>query len=112
MYATPAMIAWASDNDCPPPQSLSRRMAFDVFDAICELDPDSRAPWVGALFQWMKHRINCVSDFANEIVSGIDVASLAPNADTISYELPYANCQMQFHICHVTRLVLNVAART
>ena len=84
MYATPAMFAWASDNDCPPPQSRSRRMSFDALHAICELEPASRAPWVGALFQWMKHPLIRVSDFAEEIVSGIDVASLAPHADTIA----------------------------
>lgn len=83
MYATPAMFAWATNNGCPPPQSLSRATA-SVLHAIDDLEPASRAPWIGALFQWMKHPSHRVSDYAYTLVREIDPASLTPHAGVIA----------------------------
>jgi hypothetical protein len=84
MYATPAMFAWAMDNGCPPPQSLDRNTADALFHAIFHLEPASRAPWVGALFQGMKHPSHRFSDLAYTRVSDIDSQSLAPYASAIA----------------------------
>jgi hypothetical protein len=84
MYATPAMFAWAIDNGCPPPQSLSSHTAHTMFDAIFHLEPAARAPWVNALFQGMKHQGARFSDLAYTRVSEIDSTSLTPYASTIA----------------------------
>ena len=84
MYATPAMFAWAMDNGCPPPQSLSSHTAHTMFDAIFHLEPASRAPWVNALVHGMKHQGSRFSDLAYTRVSEIDSTSLTPYASTIA----------------------------